>query len=275
MPIQAEELAEASVCQGAEPEQQEEQGSADRVPHDQWFRSLRARLRQRFCQVCDVQELHGTVDAKVDEVLARLHDDSASALDQGISVPSGLRHSREQPSCSLDDADISCSLLQQEEEQPGIMLDPGHDDVNVDQTPVSSFGRLDDFFQYNADLEEVNVNRPGPLVCSPLAELQTAGAITQHADLPWINDAEILADHFLRSPCPSLSSDAPALSGDEIISLGVADSPGEWDSAVQSEKQDDAAWFDRAMTEVDGPDVSEESKLDIENFAQFCASLEQ
>lgn len=275
----ADELAEASVCQGAEPEQQELQGSANNVPHNQWFRELRARLRRRFCRVCDVPELDGDIGAKVDQAIARLQDNCPSVPRECSAVPSALLY---RPSCIMNDV-----FLQQEALQPDFSLDNGSGCERVTEhiaKPGSSFGKLDELFQNSEDLEEADVNRSNwsPASCTPLkdpdlAELQSMVDFTEEADLTWMNNAESASDDFMGSPSLSMQtcSDARALSGDFDFDVGGPDGTDDWDSAQQSDEQaGGASWLLSNNTEVDATDMGDDSR-DIQNFAQFCASLEQ
>ncbi|BDA43481.1 hypothetical protein COCOBI_04-4930 [Coccomyxa sp. Obi] len=269
--------AEASVCQGEEPEQQ----GPSNVPHDQYFKELRSRLRQHFCKVCDLQELGGNLNARIDQVMSRLNDNSRSSLGQACSSPSA----QVQPSSCLDDIvevdDLDLDFLQQCDMamESGVPLDYNYDG----QKDVLSKGG--DFVLHlgqseTNSLEHVHVNSSDRLASStPLGELEMTFGPTAVEDLPWANGDGDTARDALSSPCPSLSlptsscalSDALTLSERQSLSGGGPDALDEWDTALQSGMQPA-----NVMWTLEGGDQVEEDKHKndhVRDFADFCASL--
>lgn len=270
--------AEASVCQGEEPEQH----GPSNVPHDQYFKELRSRLRQHFCKICDLQELGGNLDARIDQVVSRLNNNSRSRLTQPCSLPSGQM----QPSsCFYDIAevgDLDLDFLQQcgmamESEVP---LDYDKDVLSNGGESVLNLGRSET--KSVEGLEHADVSSGDWLESStPLGELEMTFRPTTVEDLPWANGHADTAGDTLSSPCPSLSSptsscallDAFTLSGRLSLSGGGPDALDEWDTALQSEMQPaNVLWT------LDGGDQVEDTMEKHENdpvldFANFCALL--
>lgn len=272
--------AEASVCQRAETDQPVHSN----VPHDQYFKELRRRLRQHFCKVCNLQELSGNLDARIDQVMSRLNDNSRSSLGQACSSPSG----QVQPSSCLDDIvqvdDLDLGNPQQCEMamESEVPFDyDGHKDVlskggdfvlKLGQSETNSVEGLEHFDVSSSDRLESS---------TPLGELEMTFGPSAGEGLPWASGDGDTARDTLSSPCLSLSlptsscalSDALTLSKRQSLSGGGPDALDEWDTALQSEMQPASV-----MRTLEGGDQLEEIMGKHENdpvrdFADFCALL--
>ena len=270
-------LAEVSICQGAEPEQQ----GPSVVPHDQYFKELRSRLRQHFCKVCNLQELGSNLNTRIDDVVSRLNDNSRSSLTQACSLPGGQMQFSE----CLDDIaevdDLDLDFLQQSkmaiESEVPVGCD-GHKDVLEDSILNLGLSETNSM----EGLEHVDVSSRERLERStPLGELEMTFGPSAVEHMPWASAHEDTARDTLSSPCASLSLStsscalSDALTPSERLSLGGGGpcAFGEWDTALQS-----AMHPGNVMLTFEGGDQVEEIMDRHENnpvwdFADFCTHL--
>lgn len=267
MPVENEEVAEASACQDPKSEQHGLLRSSS-VPHDQYFRELRSRLRERFSEVCEVQELRGDVNAKIDEVMSRLRDNSACTTIDGDRMPDYLQE-QEQPLSMMGLDDLQLPFDQQGDDQLAHVLDSGKDAaIHNSGQLASKIGNLDELLRNNLSEYDAVKHSMWSLQSSP--ELQ----ISDQDELALPCTLSRTPDDMTSSPCPSLSvltsSDALALSEEEeeAWSMGDPDGSDAWTPLKRR------AWTENDI-EAENADLHGDDEQDpVQDFAQFCATLQ-